>query len=60
MAQEHAYSLVIESILRLELPLRATFIRVIFLEFTRILNHLMAVCTPRVGFSALTPLFMGF
>lgn len=60
MAQEHCYSLLIESMLRLELPLRATYIRVIFLELTRILNHLMAVCTHALDLGALTPLLWGF
>src|ERR1700690_4362719 len=43
MAQEHAYSLAIEKLLNLEVPLRAKYIRVMFLEITRILNHIMAL-----------------
>jgi NADH dehydrogenase (ubiquinone) Fe-S protein 2 len=60
MAQEHCYSLLVESMLRLEIPIRATFIRVIFLELTRILNHLMAVTTHALDLGALTPFLWGF
>src|ERR1700729_1589908 len=39
MAQEHGYSLAVEKMMEVEVPLRAQYIRVIFLELTRILNH---------------------
>ena len=55
MAQEHAYSLAIENLLHIEIPIRAKFIRVIFLEITRILNHIMAVTTHAMDVGALTP-----
>jgi NADH:ubiquinone oxidoreductase subunit D len=55
MAQEHAYSLVIEKILECNIPLRAQYIRVIFSEITRILNHLMSVTTHALDVGALTP-----
>src|ERR1700722_4957314 len=45
MAQEHAFSLAIEQCLNIEVPVRAKYIRVIFLEITRILNHLLAITT---------------
>ena len=41
MCNEHAYCLAIEKLLGLEVPLRAQYIRVMFSEITRILNHLM-------------------
>ncbi|MGX5175006.1 NADH-quinone oxidoreductase subunit D [Aliikangiella sp. IMCC44653] len=41
MCNEHAYVLAIEKLLGLEVPLRAQYIRVMFAEVTRILNHLM-------------------
>ena len=41
MCNEHAYCLAIEKLLGLEVPLRAQYIRVMFAEITRILNHLM-------------------
>ncbi len=41
MANEHAYVMVIERLLGIEVPIRARYIRVMFDEITRILNHLM-------------------
>ncbi|MBP7567890.1 MAG: NADH-quinone oxidoreductase subunit D [Burkholderiaceae bacterium] len=41
MCNEHAYCLAVEKLLGLEVPLRAQYIRVMFSEITRILNHLM-------------------
>jgi NADH dehydrogenase (ubiquinone) Fe-S protein 2 len=55
MAQEHAYSLVIERFLNILIPLRAQYIRVLFCELTRLLNHLMAVTTHALDVGALTP-----
>jgi len=60
MAQEHCYSLLVESMLRIEIPIRSQFIRIIFLELTRILNHLMAVTTHALDLGALTPFLWGF
>src|ERR1700758_4690445 len=45
MANEHCYSLAIEKALNCTIPIRAQYIRVLFLEITRILNHLMAITT---------------
>ncbi len=55
MAQEHAYSIAIESLLNCKAPLRAQYIRVIFSELTRILNHILAVTTHAMDVGALTP-----
>jgi NADH-quinone oxidoreductase subunit D len=41
MSNEHAYCLAIEKMLGIDVPLRAQYIRVMFSEITRILNHLM-------------------
>jgi NADH-quinone oxidoreductase subunit D len=41
MANEHAYVMAIEKILRIEVPIRAQYIRVMFDEITRLLNHLL-------------------
>ncbi len=60
MAQEHAYSLAIEKLLKVEVPLRAQYIRVIFCEITRILNHLLAVTCHALDVGAMTPLLWGF
>ena len=55
MAQEHAYSLAIEKLLNIDIPERAQYIRVIFLEITRILNHIMAITTHAMDVGAITP-----
>ena len=55
MVQEHAYSLSIESLLTLDVPLRAQYIRVIFSELTRILNHLLSITTHALDVGAFTP-----
>lgn len=43
MAQEHAYSLGIEKLTKIKISRRVQFIRIIFSEITRILNHLLAI-----------------
>lgn len=60
MAQEHAYSLAVERLLGIQVPRRAQFIRVLFLELTRLLNHLLAVTTHALDVGALTPFLWGF
>jgi len=55
MSQEYAYSLTIERMLGVEVPRRAQFIRVIFAEITRILNHLLALTTHALDVGAMTP-----
>lgn len=55
MNQEHAFSLAIEKLLDREVPIRAQYIRVLFSEITRILNHLMALTTHAMDIGALTP-----
>lgn len=56
MAQEHAFSLAVESLLAIEVPFRAKMIRVLFCELTRLLNHLLAVTTHAIDVGALTPM----
>lgn len=60
MCQEHAYSLAVERLLGLSVPLRASYIRVIFCELTRILNHLLAVTTHALDVGAMTPFLWCF
>jgi len=55
MCQEHGFSLAIEKIYDIVVPLRAQFIRVLFSELTRILNHLMAITSHALDVGALTP-----
>jgi len=60
MTQEHAYVLAIEASRRDLVPFRAGFIRVLFSEITRLLNHLMAITTHAMDVGALTPFLWGF
>ena len=60
MANEHAFSLAIEKSLNCRIPIRAQYIRVLFLEITRILNHLMAITTHAMDVGALTPFLWAF
>jgi NADH dehydrogenase (ubiquinone) Fe-S protein 2 len=60
MAQEHGYSLAVEKLLKCVVPPRAQYIRVLFCEITRILNHLLAVTTHALDVGALTPFLWGF
>jgi len=60
MVQEQAYSLVVEKLLNCQIPLRAKYIRVLYSELTRILNHLLAVCCHALDVGAMTPFFWGF
>jgi NADH dehydrogenase (ubiquinone) Fe-S protein 2 len=60
LIQEHAYSLTIEKILNFKIPRRASFIRVLFSEITRILNHIMSLTTHALDVGALTPFLWGF
>jgi len=55
MSQEHAYSLAVENLLNCRVPIRAQYIRVIYSELTRILNHILAVTTHAMDVGALTP-----
>ena len=60
MCQEHLFSLTIENLILCEIPLRARFIRIIFSELTRILNHLLAITTHALDVGALTPFLWAF
>lgn len=60
MAQEHGYSLAVEKLLGKTVPLRAQYIRVIFCELTRILNHLLSLTTHALDVGALTPFLWAF
>lgn len=60
MNQEHAYCYAVETALGIDVPIRAQYIRVIFLEITRILNHLLAVTTHAMDIGALTPFLWAF
>ena len=55
MCQEHAYSLAIEKLLEINVPPRGQFIRVMFSEITRILNHILNLTTFALDVGAMTP-----
>ncbi len=60
MPQEHAYSLCVEKLLQCEIPIRAKYLRVLFCELTRILNHLLNVSSQALDVGAMTPLLWLF
>jgi NADH dehydrogenase (ubiquinone) Fe-S protein 2 len=60
MAQEHCFSLIVEKFYGTSIPRRASVIRVIFLELTRILNHLLAITTHAMDVGAFTPFLWAF
>ena len=60
MVQEHTYSLCIEKLDSINIPIRAKYIRVLFAEITRILNHIMSLTTHALDVGALTPFLWGF
>jgi NADH dehydrogenase (ubiquinone) Fe-S protein 2 len=60
MTNEQCFSLAVEKLLNIEIPERAKFIRTLFGEITRILNHLMSVLSHAMDVGALTPFLWGF
>ena len=60
MCNEHAYCLAIERLLGIEVPERAQYIRVMFDEITRILNHLLWLGAHALDVGAMTPFLYAF
>ena len=60
MAQEHSYCLAIEKLFNCKIPKRAQYVRVLFAEITRILNHLFAVGCHAMDVGAMTPFLWAF
>ena len=60
MCQEHAFVLAVEKLLGLEVPLRGQYIRVLFDEITRILNHLLNIPAYAMDVGAVTPFLWAF
>lgn len=60
MCQEHAFVLTIEKLLKCEVPKRGQYIRILFSELTRILNHSMNITTQALDVGATTPLLWLF
>jgi NADH dehydrogenase (ubiquinone) Fe-S protein 2 len=60
MTNEQCFALAVEKLLNIEIPERAKYIRTMFGEITRILNHLMSVLSHAMDVGALTPFLWGF
>ncbi len=60
MNQEHAWCLAIERMLDLDVPRRASIIRVLYSEMGRIMSHMLNVVTQALDVGALTPITWGF
>ena len=60
MCEEHAFALAVERLLGITAPDRAQWIRVLFGEITRVLNHLLNVTTYALDVGAITPALWGF
>ena len=60
LCQEHSYVLAVEKLLGVEVPVRAQYIRVLFDEITRVLNHLLNITTMALDVGAMTPLLWMF
>jgi len=60
MTNEQCFSLAVEKLLNIEVPERAKWIRTLFGEITRVLNHLMSILSHAMDVGALTPFLWGF
>jgi len=60
MSEEHTFALAVEKLLGIEAPERGQWIRVLFAEITRVLNHLLNVTTYALDVGAITPSLWGF
>ena len=60
MCQEHAYALAVEKLAGVTVPPRGQYIRVMFSELTRILNHILNITTQIIDVGATTPLLWMF
>ena len=60
MSQEHCFALAVEKLLGCEVPIRAKYIRVLFCEISRILNHILNITTQALDVGATTPLLWLF
>jgi NADH dehydrogenase (ubiquinone) Fe-S protein 2 len=60
MTNEQCFSLGVEKLLNIDIPERAKWIRTLFGELTRVLNHLMSVLSHAMDVGALTPFLWGF
>ena len=60
MNQEHAFVLAAEKLMKVAVPERAQYIRVLFAELGRITNHFLNIATFAIDVGAMTPILWGF
>jgi len=60
VSQEHVYCMAIERLLNIKVSLKMSYYRMIFLELTRILNHILAITTHALDVGAMTPFLWSF
>ena len=60
MSQEHAFALAVEKLLKCKVPKRGQYIRVLFAELSRLMNHILNVTTQALDVGATTPLLWMF
>jgi NADH-quinone oxidoreductase subunit D len=60
MCMEHSYVLAVEKLAGIEVPLRAKYIRTMFAEITRILNHILNTTAHAMDVGAMTPMLWLF
>ncbi len=60
MNQEHAFALGVERLLGIEVPPRGQYIRMLYAEMGRLLNHILNIATFALDVGAMTPILWGF
>ena len=60
MNQEHAFALAVEKLMGIEVPPRGQYVRVLYSEIGRVLNHLLNITTFAIDVGAMTPILWGF
>ena len=60
MSQEHAYALGVEKLMGIAPPPRGQYLRVLFAEISRVLNHLLNITAFAMDVGAMTPMLWGF
>jgi len=60
MNQEHTFALAVEKLLKVKAPPRAQYIRVLFAELSRVINHILNITTFALDIGAITPALWGF
>jgi len=58
--QEHAFCLAVEKLLGIEAAQRGQYLRVLYAEIGRVLNHVFTVCAFAMDVGAMTPMLWGF